>query len=77
MAQKKITIELTTVQFEHVKQAVRDAQDDHNRDHNRANTALTGAQKAFDTADVERAGLRATEDDLRIGTGVDVSRLLE
>lgn len=53
MAQKKITIELTTVQFEHVKQAVRDAQDDHNRDHNRANAALTGAQKAFDKADAE------------------------
>ncbi len=53
MAQKKITIELTTVQFEHVKQAVRDAQDDHNRDHNRANIALTGAQKAFDKADAD------------------------
>lgn len=51
MAQKKITIELTTVQFEHVKQAVRDAQDGHHRDHNRANAALTGAQKAFDKAE--------------------------
>ena len=64
MAQKKITIELTTVQFEHVKQAVRDAQDTHNRDHNRANAALTGAQKAFDKADAEASSEPAgdTED---------------
>ena len=61
MAQKKITIELTTVQFEHVKQAVRDAQDDHHRDHNRANAALTGAQKAFDRADAEASSTPAKD----------------
>ena len=57
----RITIELTTVQFEHVKQAVRDAQDDHHRDHNRANAALTGAQKAFDRADAEASSTPAKD----------------